>query len=91
MKKHADVLSGIIAHELGFDEIVEEWIEDVRPIIEKALTQQREELLDALKMKHKTCGGDLQMNDEYEQCHGFNKAVDELNKKLATLREKYSV
>lgn len=35
-----------------------------------------------VKSKKKVCGGDLQMNDEYEQCHGYNQALDDLLKQL---------
>ena len=37
--------------------------------------QAREEVVTLLKEMKKTCGGDSMMNDEYEQCHGFNQAL----------------
>ena len=35
--------------------------------------------------KTKICGGDLQMNDEYEQCHGYNKAKQEIRDRIERL------
>lgn len=35
----------------------------------------------------KVCGGDLQMNDEYEQCHGYNQALTDLLTKLEEWRK----
>lgn len=41
-----------------------------------------EELVKGIVPKHKCCGGDLQMNDEYEQCHGFNEAIDQIQENI---------
>lgn len=34
-------------------------------------------LLQKMEKMKKKCGGDLQMNDEYEQCHGWNAALSD--------------
>lgn len=73
----------------------------IKDFIENLLTTRTDELLGAMKMEkkqlHSVGGGDIGgyidvPDDAYNRrVEIYNKAVDEFNEKLATLREKYSV
>ena len=41
-----------------------------------------ESIIEMAEGMKKVCGGDLMMNDELEQCRGYNQALTDLLKKL---------
>ena len=69
LKNHMYLHYGMLMHVRDLD--------GAKEIRKEILSLIRKELLENMP-KVKTCGGDLQMNDEYEQCHGYNQALSEI-------------
>ena len=50
---------------------------DCDKVVDAILKLISTSLLQKMEGLKKKCGGDLQMNDEYEQCHGWNAALSD--------------
>ena len=62
--------------------------EEVKSFLHSTRAADKEAVMEMIKEMKKTCGGDLQMNDEYEQCHGYNQALSDL---LTQLKDKWII
>lgn len=72
---------------MTIDEILQPFVSKYQPQVLKEIKQSLYELIKEKMPKKKACGGDNQMNDEYEQCHGFNNALDDVTKALSEIFE----